>query len=678
MAEPTERIAILLELQEEEFQRRAKNAGAAIQRLERKFNPLVAAEAKLQKQQNQMNAAFKAGTIDMAQHTKGLNLVQREYDEMAARIGGARNNVVAMNSSVAAQAGFMTRNRAIFQQGGYQVGDFAVQVQGGTSALTAFTQQGSQLLGVFGPWGAVMGAVLAVGAPLAGFLLSGTEAGIKFEDALKGIEEVSQSLSDPLEMMNLSFQELTEKYGEAAEKVRGLIEVQAQLRVAMAEDALQGYVIALDGVLGQYTTLATGGRNLRNTLQRVQEDFGLSRDQAIEFSAALESLETAGTLDAQKIALQNILEFLEANNISLRKMPPAIQLALDQMISLSNESDRAAKIALELESSDFGSARIEQASSAAQELADWLGIALSEALKLSAVTPSMADEDLAMGQSVIPDAGQREANRRAIERYSKLTAPKKEGASGGKSKREIEPLFDIAEKELQAFRRQMEMLGKSNSEIAALTVKHKLLDEAKKRGLTITGELTAKIDAEAAEVGQLAEQYEMARDRVAAMEEIQGQFKDSVISAAMGGKDAMEQFTKSIKRAALEYLLFGEGMFAGGGGRKAGGFGGLLGGFLSFDGGGYTGSGSRSGGVDGKGGMPAIVHPRETIIDHTKVQSGSGRLPNQNVSIEIIAPEGFTAAQRSEAQNISVSVTDARMRAAGRNQMDTKYLGKGS
>ena len=37
-----------------------------------------------------------------------------------------------------------------------------------------------------------------------------------------------------------------------------------------------------------------------------------------------------------------------------------------------------------------------------------------------------------------------------------------------------------------------------------------------------------------------------------------------------------------------------------------------------FAGGGYTGNGSRSGGVDGKGGFPAILHPQETVVDHTK------------------------------------------------------------
>jgi hypothetical protein len=42
----------------------------------------------------------------------------------------------------------------------------------------------------------------------------------------------------------------------------------------------------------------------------------------------------------------------------------------------------------------------------------------------------------------------------------------------------------------------------------------------------------------------------------------------------------------------------------------------------SFDGGGFTGTGGRSGGMDGKGGFPAILHPNETVIDHTKGQGG--------------------------------------------------------
>lgn len=49
---------------------------------------------------------------------------------------------------------------------------------------------------------------------------------------------------------------------------------------------------------------------------------------------------------------------------------------------------------------------------------------------------------------------------------------------------------------------------------------------------------------------------------------------------------------------------------------------------MSFDGGGYTGNGSRTGGLDGKGGFLAMMHPRETVIDHTKGQSMGGTIIN--------------------------------------------------
>jgi hypothetical protein len=47
----------------------------------------------------------------------------------------------------------------------------------------------------------------------------------------------------------------------------------------------------------------------------------------------------------------------------------------------------------------------------------------------------------------------------------------------------------------------------------------------------------------------------------------------------------------------------------------------------SFAGGGYTGNAPRSGGLDGQGGFMAMLHPRETVIDHAKTSSGGG-VPN--------------------------------------------------
>ena len=53
----------------------------------------------------------------------------------------------------------------------------------------------------------------------------------------------------------------------------------------------------------------------------------------------------------------------------------------------------------------------------------------------------------------------------------------------------------------------------------------------------------------------------------------------------------------------------------------------------SFEGGGYTGNAPRSGGLDGRGGYMAMVHPRETIIDHTRAGGGAGGGGVPNITI---------------------------------------------
>ena len=53
---------------------------------------------------------------------------------------------------------------------------------------------------------------------------------------------------------------------------------------------------------------------------------------------------------------------------------------------------------------------------------------------------------------------------------------------------------------------------------------------------------------------------------------------------------------------------------------------------ITLDGGGFTGTGVRAGGLDGKGGFMAMVHPNETVIDHTKGQTVGGATVNFNIS----------------------------------------------
>lgn len=85
----------------------------------------------------------------------------------------------------------LSRNfRTGIQMAGYQVQDFAVQVAGGQSALVAFSQQGSQMLGIFGAGGAIAGAILSVGVLAARMMDVGDEA----KKAKEEVDELVKSL----------------------------------------------------------------------------------------------------------------------------------------------------------------------------------------------------------------------------------------------------------------------------------------------------------------------------------------------------------------------------------------------------------------------------------------------------------------------------------------------------
>lgn len=71
----------------------------------------------------------------------------------------------------------------------------------------------------------------------------------------------------------------------------------------------------------------------------------------------------------------------------------------------------------------------------------------------------------------------------------------------------------------------------------------------------------------------------------------------------------------------------------------------------SFEGGGFTGAGSRTGGMDGKGGFMAMLHPNESVIDHTKSQGVSRGEVRQTFNIQTKDADSFRASQRQIARD---------------------------
>tara|TARA_R100001460_G_scaffold44785_2_gene81676 strand:+ start:879 stop:2816 length:1938 start_codon:yes stop_codon:yes gene_type:complete len=127
-------------------------------------------------------------------------------------------------------------------------------------------------------------------------------------------------------------------------------------------------------------------------------------------------------------------------------------------------------------------------------------------------------------------------------------------------------------------------------------------------------------------------------------EELQGVFKktyDGLTNLTMDflktGKASFKDFATSVVneliRIAIQKLIL-DRMFESFGnyfksGKKDKSSGGLD--IMNNEGGGFTGYGVRAGGVDGRGGFPAILHPNETVVDHTKGQ-GMGATVNFNIS----------------------------------------------
>lgn len=105
---------------------------------------------------------------------------------------------------------------------------------------------------------------------------------------------------------------------------------------------------------------------------------------------------------------------------------------------------------------------------------------------------------------------------------------------------------------------------------------------------------------------------------------IQDSIKDNFKSLILGAenlRDALANILNRIADMLLDFAL--DSLFksianSSIGGSIGGGIGDWFSDLLSFDGGGFTGNGPRSGGLDGKGGFLAMLHPKETVNDHTK------------------------------------------------------------
>lgn len=250
---------------------------------------------------------------------KVLQEIEKSIDESIAGINkldtGLKNT-----ASTAEKSGrsFSSLNNAM-RQGGYQIQDFVVQVQSGQSALVALSQQGSQLLSVFGSGGAVAGALLTIGTVIVGSLIAGMDNATV---STKALTAAQQRLADIFQLSANGVVVLSDKFATLAKQSENA--ARAQLTMALIDanniikasvqgvnelgDALGSWKAPLSAAISQLDTLKARGidvntalKNLGGTyegnilglnqlnqvVKSLADEFGISAEDALKLVEAL-------------------------------------------------------------------------------------------------------------------------------------------------------------------------------------------------------------------------------------------------------------------------------------------------------------------------------------------------------------------------------------------------------
>ena len=163
------------------------------ERLTKAYAPARVAADLYKKKVQEIDQAQRRGIISQKEAQQSLSLLTKEYYDFTQGAATGGNQFAKFNvETYKANQRLKRFTSTGLQQAGYQIGDFAVQVQSGTNVAVAFGQQMSQLLGIFGAGGALAGAGVAIGTAFIAPLL----------DAQREVENLAddmQALFDKLE-----------------------------------------------------------------------------------------------------------------------------------------------------------------------------------------------------------------------------------------------------------------------------------------------------------------------------------------------------------------------------------------------------------------------------------------------------------------------------------------------
>jgi hypothetical protein len=572
------------------------------------------------------------------------------------------------------------------QQVGYQVGDFAVQIQGGTNAMVALGQQGSQLLSVFGgAAGALAGAGLAIASAFLAPLLQAKQDAQDTTEVMNELKGVLGDYDSIVRDAAMSTSQLSERFGSFAGnagRLLGVLKEIQRVKLGQAISQVSGIgplssaaardILDEQGEVSRRLTGAQAGD--------IYDFFDLNRFKTKkrgqiggEFAVLSGMLASAKTFKDQEDALQGLLDFTLKYAGAYEDMTgeqKSYYEAIAQAQQLVHDAANAERIAEE--AANDKAKKIQEDEFKAAMKASQMQLAAGqvvrdaeekaekqrkdEQIKRFKFAMQASQMQLKNGQQV-RDAeakAEKQAAKLQIDREKAMQAMQEDIAAGQKTRdaeraRRDKKAHEVRMGYIALEARSQMLLGTSpmfinmdSLEVAAQIHKDKKAAE----------EAAAKIAAKALqkEIDLTRELTDAQKQQVEIADTVSGAFGGffmDLVDGTTSAKDAFRSMATDIIQQLYRILVVEQlvqsiagaitGSFAP---ASAAGTGGSVapprrptGVFNRYEGGGYTGSGPRSGGLDGKGGFMAMLHPRETVVDHTKGQSAGSTVVNQTFNI---------------------------------------------
>tara|TARA_R100000231_G_scaffold138143_2_gene115861 strand:+ start:1507 stop:3366 length:1860 start_codon:yes stop_codon:yes gene_type:complete len=606
----------------------------------------------------------KIATAVVETKVVGTDQVQRGLKNVDNAMHRTANTSKAVNNQLRLMRGG-------FGQVGHQVQDVAVQLQMGQNALLVFGQQGGQIASLFGSKGAVIGAILAVSAALAMTLAPNLfVVRDRMKEMIKESEESAESFNKLTGAAKEFAKTKLEEQLEAERKVLAKANEQVEERRRRVEQA-DGVIIAFTESEDAYNKRVAEGRVLQQKanaeierLQKILEGVDPTFNKFIENQKKeIEQLGlTERELDILAVKRLNMSDALEKEALANVKLLHDEKDRLEGIKEAQNvEKNREETVKRFVDQLELQIAKI----GATKKQIDEYTISqmnLNDAEKEQIMNLLNLREQKQKNQDI--DEDKEKLNNKQIETFDRLN----------KQLDEQLVKFRKGEQALDNFK--ISQMNLTDEQKKALLTKQQLIHGYEEE------EQKIKDNADAAEkaLKELEKQQDQFRDAYMPLFNEFGDGFADAITGAQNFAEAMKGVAKSVIdsliRMAIQKMIIDQlfsgfmNMFAPQ--QQTTSLGSALSqaskagyGIEGFEGGGFTGYGSRSGGLDGRGGFMAMLHPNETVVDHTK-GSGGGVVIQQTINVTT----GVQQTVRAEiatlmpqiAQATKAAVADARMR----------------